>query len=92
MYKATVGPIPDGMELDHKCRNRACCNPAHLEPVVHSENQRRMSRSVTGDPCKRGHVHEATSGSGCRQCRNEYMREYNRAYRAKLKAAGQAER
>lgn len=41
-YEALVGPIPDGMEVDHLCRNRACCNPAHLEPVTHGVNMRRV--------------------------------------------------
>jgi hypothetical protein len=34
--------IPDGMQLDHLCRNRACCNPEHLEPVTGSENTLRQ--------------------------------------------------
>ncbi len=33
-WRETVGPVPDGLELDHLCRNRACFNPAHLEPVT----------------------------------------------------------
>jgi hypothetical protein len=37
-YELAVGPIPEGMSLDHLCRVRNCVNPAHLEPVTHREN------------------------------------------------------
>lgn len=40
-YTLLVGEIPPHLELDHLCRNRACCNPAHLEPVSHQENMLR---------------------------------------------------
>lgn len=40
-YTAFRGAIPPGAEIDHVCRNKACCNPAHLEPVTHSENEQR---------------------------------------------------
>lgn len=45
MWEALVGPIPDGLELDHLCRNPNCCNPGHLEPVTHAENLRRADWS-----------------------------------------------
>jgi hypothetical protein len=41
MYEMKVGPVPDGLFLDHLCRNRSCCNPDHLEPVSLEENIRR---------------------------------------------------
>jgi hypothetical protein len=41
-WEYLMGPIPSGLELDHKCRNRACANPAHLEPVTHVENMARV--------------------------------------------------
>lgn len=40
--RAEGTPVPDGLEVDHRCENRACCNPAHLERVSHSENVRRI--------------------------------------------------
>lgn len=46
-YELWVGPIPDGLHLDHVeergCTSRACCNPAHLEPVTQAENNRRAA-------------------------------------------------
>jgi len=76
-YRLFVGPIPDGYEVDHLCRNRSCINPAHLRIVTHRENMR-CSLTVMGENarkthCKRGH---ALSGhnliitkQGTRQCR-----------------------
>lgn len=40
-YELLVGPIPEGLELDHLCNNPLCVNPAHLQPVTHAENCRR---------------------------------------------------
>ena len=40
-YRLFVGPIPDGLTIDHLCRVRTCINPSHLEPVTRSENTRR---------------------------------------------------
>lgn len=38
MYEVLVGPIPEGLDIDHLCRVRACCNPHHLEPVTRQVN------------------------------------------------------
>lgn len=47
-YELLVGPIPDGLQLDHLCRDKRCCNPAHLEPVTAKENVRRGVPFRTG--------------------------------------------
>lgn len=46
-WQAYRGEIPDGLEVDHLCRNTRCINPYHLEPVPRAENLRR--RELTGD-------------------------------------------
>jgi HNH endonuclease len=45
-YERKYGPVPPGLEIDHKCRNTRCCNPDHLEAVTHRENCRRGSRTI----------------------------------------------
>ena len=40
-YEMYKGPIPEGLQIDHLCRNRPCVNPDHLEAVTHGENLRR---------------------------------------------------
>ena len=43
-YETLVGPIPDGLTIDHLCRNKACLNAGHMEPVTREENSRRQMR------------------------------------------------
>jgi hypothetical protein len=50
-YEDRVGPIPDGYQIDHRCRNTLCVNPTHLEAVTPEENAARTRLSV----CRRGH-------------------------------------
>ena len=44
-YELVNGPVPRGLELDHRCRNRACINPDHLEPVARAVNAQRGRRA-----------------------------------------------
>ncbi len=58
VYRMMKGPVPEGLELDHKCRVRCCVNPDHLEPVTHKENCERgilRERNLGRTHCKRGH-------------------------------------
>jgi hypothetical protein len=58
-YEAFVGPIPEGLEIDHLCRNRACCNPEHLEAVTRRTNVLRSGNFIaaraSADHCINGH-------------------------------------
>jgi hypothetical protein len=76
VYEALVGSIPEGLTLDHLCRNPPCVNPLHLEPVTHRENCRRAA----GEFCKRGHPFDDANTirylgrRQCRICANEGQR------------------
>ena len=77
-YELSVGPVQEGLELDHLCRNRACVRPDHLEPVTHRENMQRSAAQRTH--CPQGHPwSEANTYTGrgyreCRACNREKMR------------------
>jgi hypothetical protein len=49
-HELAIGPIPEGMEVDHLCFNPGCCNPAHLEAVTPAENKRRSLARRGVDP------------------------------------------
>lgn len=90
VYHVLVGPTPPGLELDHKCRNRSCVNPDHLELVTHLENVRRGVAFRT--QCKHGHpygISTPTDKHGsriCLMCRADH----NAALRQRRRLARQA--
>lgn len=74
IYEHKVGPIPEGYDIDHLCRNRACVNVDHLEPVTRQENIRRAAAMKIA--CPAGHpyspentyVHPVKGHRRCRTC------------------------
>ena len=88
-YELMVGPIPDGLCIDHLCRNRRCVRPDHLEPVDNRTNTLR-GEGVTAvnarrDMCQRGHPLQPRydrAGRFCPTCQREGDRLRKRAKRA----------
>lgn len=59
VYETIKAKVPADLQLDHLCRNRKCCNPSHLDPVTHRENQLRGETfgafNAAKTHCPRGH-------------------------------------
>ena len=93
------GPIPDGLEVDHLCRNTSCVNPDHLEAVTQRENIRRAPLSpatlnAAKTHCVNGHEFTASNtrvdpnrGRICRACQREATARYRSRRHTKAVAA-----
>lgn len=78
-YEHFRGPIPDGLTIDHLCRNKRCVNPDHLEVVTRGENTRRANASITH--CPQGHEYTPENTRvgfknkrACRACERDRAR------------------
>lgn len=79
-YELLVGPVPDGLQLDHLCRNKICVNPSHLEPVTSKVNVLRgtglTAINARKTHCSRGHFYD--SGNTYVHQDKRYCRECGR--------------
>lgn len=93
-YELLVGPIPYGLHIDHLCRNPACVNPTHMEPVTLAENTRRglnvSARNAIKTHCQYGHPFDETNtywrptgGRRCKRCASRASNDYNKQNRAR---------
>jgi hypothetical protein len=74
-YELLIGPIPDGLHIDHLCRNRGCVNPAHMEVVTNAINTQRGlagAHNASKTHCPHGHAYTAANtylnSRGVREC------------------------
>jgi len=82
-YTLLVGNIPDGLQLDHLCRNRLCFNPKHLEPVTCAENLARGERAtkthcVNGHPLFGDNLKKNIPHRACLICQREAGRRFDK--------------
>jgi hypothetical protein len=88
VYERVIGPIPDGLVIDHLCRVRECINPRHLEPVTRRTNSLRgegpTAINAKAESCAKGHpftpentIRRSDGGRRCRVCNLVHQRNYN---------------
>lgn len=100
-YELRFGPVPDGLEIDHLCRQRSCLEVRHLEAVTHHENWRRgtsfSAENARKTHCKFGHpfadynlLLTARGFRNCRICMCRSKQKYYRKHRERLLAYAKA--
>jgi hypothetical protein len=100
VYEQLVGPISEGLVIDHKCRTRRCCNPDHLEAVPQRVNVLRgdapvlaAARQLAKTHCPQGHPYAGANlgvrkngDRYCLECARKRDREAKRQQRAARRA------
>ena len=93
-YETFIGKIPEGLVIDHLCKEPSCCNPKHLEAVTQAENIRRGDTGLyqkIKTHCPKGHEYNKENtfyrknGRQCKVCRRIKCREYMRNKRLNKK-------
>ncbi|MBA7558399.1 hypothetical protein ES708_00002 [subsurface metagenome] len=87
-YEFLVGPIPEGLQIDHLCRNHRCVNPAHMELVTTQENIRRGNHHNSAKThCSQGHPFDLFNTyfwQGHRECRACHRERARKRYEASI--------
>lgn len=98
-YECEVGPIPEGLVIDHLCDNPPCCNPRHMSPTTNRANILRgtspSANNARKSVCAHGHdltpqntYYPPGGGRHCRECHRERNRAHMRKRRWQFRFAG----
>jgi len=85
-YEEFYGAVPEGLEIDHLCENRACINLKHLRVATHAENMSHAkTRNLHTGYCRNGHdisisgvYDHPNRGKTCRECKREALRSWRK--------------
>ena len=76
-YELYVGPIPDGLFLDHKCENRSCVNPNHLRPATNAQNLAHRGKASNNTSGYKGVTYHKAAKKWMAQIKPVYLGLFN---------------
>lgn len=92
-YRFFIGEIPEGFDVDHRCQNRRCQSPFHIQAVTHTKNMALVTNTKThcinGHPFNEQNTHVGSRGARvCKKCRYENVKRWRKNHPEEAKEIG----